>query len=170
MKKNLLLLTLISGLVACGGGGGGNPTPTSIYPIGYCIESGSTALAVPQLITGATSESVVYGYNNDGSFGNAVQVTYSEASFQPSTNLAFFDVTRNLSNLPNGYCSISPSSPSSNYLTNTTMYFSSCTANVSNGVLSFYSTYSVYQNGTQPGTGTPLSSGTLNFTCPFKAY
>lgn len=178
MSKNLLLLLLGSiGLVACGGGGGGSggsTPPSSQYPMGYCIESSSTAIANPAIITTATSESVVYGYNNDGAYlnGTAVSISYAEHEWQPTTQLAYYslDAGGYSSALPTGFCAMSPSSAANTFMPNSTLYFSNCTANVSNGILSFYSTYSLYSAGSVPGTGSPVSSGVFNFTCKFKTY
>lgn len=177
--KTLLLTLGTVGLVACGGGGssgggGGTPDPGSQYPVGYCIESASGAIANPQIVTGATSESSVYAYNNDGSFlgGNAVVIDYGEHAWDPTVELALYsmDSIAYTQPLPTGYCAMSPSSIANSYLPNSTMYFSNCSAVVTNGILTFNSMYSIYESGSMPGTGSPIKVGTFNFTCPFSTF
>ena len=180
--KNLTILLLgfgMVGLVACNGGGssgggGGTPTPVSQYPVGYCIESASGAIASPQIVTGATSESSVYAYNNDGSFlnGTAIVIDYGEHAWEPTTELAIYSMD-NLGYsqpLPSGVCAMSTASAANSYLPNSTMYFSNCSAVVNNGILNFNSTYSVYENGGIPGISTPIRAGTFNFSCPFSKF
>jgi hypothetical protein len=160
-------------IIGCGGGGGSSGGSGSSFPIGYCIESSNKAIASPSIISGATTESSIFSYANDGSLqSNSVLITYIEMSLQPSYNIVDYAFTKANypTTLPSGYCAMSPSTVANTYLPNTSMYFNNCQASVANGILSFNSNYSIYTNGTQPGTGNPTQSGMFNFTCSFKSY
>ncbi|TXJ01179.1 MAG: hypothetical protein E6Q32_05000 [Neisseriales bacterium] len=174
MKQNLIMLSLLTIIIsACNGGGGGSSgggnTPVNNFPTGRCAttESGNGGYLSPTIFPTQSYTGAGYLYINGFNFP---EILYSEYVYATNTeSTIYFDAHGDPATQTTlgGACSMGTIYGNSSYASDV-IYYTNCTSSVTGHQLTFSANYGIYLASQYPGSGTPLKSGILSFSCTLQ--